>query len=104
MLKNLKIAPKLLMLIMIPIIGMTFFAAKILIDNLSTLNNMHTTQALVAVSVASGNLIHELQKERGLTAGFLASKGEKNKEELQKQSQASDAMLNNARRIPPARR
>ncbi|WP_300737677.1 methyl-accepting chemotaxis protein [Trichlorobacter sp.] len=77
---------------MIPIIGMTFFAARILMGNLSTLNNMKTTQALVAVSVASGNLIHELQKERGLTAGFLASKGEKNRDELQKQRLVADAI------------
>jgi len=90
MLRNLKIAPKLLLLLMIPIIGMAFFATKIVMDNLTTLNNMRTTQALVAVSVASGNFIHELQKERGLTAGFIASKGEKNKEELQKQRQMAD--------------
>jgi methyl-accepting chemotaxis protein len=93
MFKNLKIAPKLLLLLIIPIIGMAFFAARILMDNLSTLNNMQTTQALVAVSVASGNLIHELQKERGLTSGFLASKGAKNGDELQKQRQLSDGML-----------
>ena len=93
MFKNLKIAPKLLLLLIIPIIGMAFFAVQVMLNNLSTLSNMRTTQALVAVSVASGNLIHELQKERGLSAGFLASKGAKNGEELQKQRQMSDGML-----------
>mgnify|MGYP000974576168 FL=1 len=93
MFKNLKIAPKLLLLLIIPIIGMAFFAVQITLNNLSTLSNMRTTQALVAVSVASGNLIHELQKERGLTSGFLASKGTKNGDELQKQRLVSDGML-----------
>ena len=93
MFKNLKIAPKLLLLLIIPIIGMAFFAVQLMMNNLSTLSNMRTTQALVAVSVASGNLIHELQKERGLSSGFLASKGAKNGDELQKQRLVSDGML-----------
>ena len=91
MLKNLKIGQKLALLIIIPILGMSCFAASILFDNLSTLSDMRTTQALVTVSVSSANLVHELQKERGLSAGFLASKGEKFKDDLQKQRQASDA-------------
>jgi len=93
MFANMKIAPKLLILIMIPIIGMVFFAATVLMENAATFRSMRTTQALIEVSVASGNLIHELQKERGLSAGFLASKGEKFKNELLKQRQDSDAML-----------
>jgi methyl-accepting chemotaxis protein len=95
MFSNMRIAPKLLILILIPIIGMVFFAARALMEDFATLNNMRATQALVEVSVASGNLIHELQKERGLSAGFLASKGEKFKDELQKQRQTADSMLKN---------
>lgn len=93
MFANMKIAPKLLILIAIPIIGMAAFAAKILLDNTAAFRSMRTTQALVEVSVASGNLIHELQKERGLSSGFLASKGEKFRDDLQKQRQTVDAML-----------
>jgi len=93
MFNNLKIGPKLLLVLTIPIIGMLLFAAKNLKDNLSTLGNMRTTQALVSVSTSAGSLIHELQKERGLSAGFLASKGEKFKVELQKQRQTVDAAL-----------
>ena len=93
MFANMKIAPKLLILILIPILGMAFFAAKVLLDNTTTFRSMRTTQTLVEVSVATGNLTHELQKERGLSAGFLASKGEKFKDELQKQRQSTDSML-----------
>ena len=77
MFNNLKIGPKLLLVLTIPIIGMLIFATMNLRDNLRTLDNMRTTQALVTVSTSAGNLIHELQKERGLSVGFLASKGEK---------------------------
>ena len=93
MFANMKIAPKLLILIMIPIIGMVFFAARVLLDNTATFSSMRTTQALVEVSVASGNLIHELQKERGLSVAFLASKGELHKADLQKQHQTVDGTL-----------
>ncbi len=93
MFANMKIAPKLLILILIPILGMVFFAATILKDNIVTLRNMRSTQALVEVSVSAGNLIHELQKERGMSAGFIASKGEKFSEELKRQRVVSDSTL-----------
>ncbi len=93
MFANMKIASKLLILILIPIMGMVFFAATILKDNIVTLRNMRSTQALVEVSVSAGNLIHELQKERGMSAGFIASKGEKFSDELKKQRVVGDSML-----------
>jgi methyl-accepting chemotaxis protein len=43
------------------------------------------------VAVAASALVHELQKERGLSAGFIGSKGEKFKEALLKQRADSDA-------------
>jgi len=89
-LKNMKISLKLLLVLAIPIIGMILFATVNLLDDLRTLSSMRTTQSLITVSTASGALVHELQKERGLTAGFLGSKGEKFKEELHKQRQAVD--------------
>ena len=37
------------------------------------------------VSIAASNLVHELQKERGASAGFTNSKGKKFSEVLTKQ-------------------
>ncbi|MDY0383662.1 nitrate- and nitrite sensing domain-containing protein [Trichlorobacter sp.] len=93
MFNNLKIGPKLLLVLTIPIIGMLIFATMNLRGNLRTLDNMRSTQALVAVSTSAGNLIHELQKERGFSVSFLASKGEKSGDELLKQRQAVDTAL-----------
>ena len=40
------------------------------------------------------NLVHELQKERGLTAGFVGSKGAQFKQQLQQQRNKTDTELN----------
>jgi methyl-accepting chemotaxis protein len=45
------------------------------------------------VAVAGSVLVHELQKERGLSAGFIGSKGEKFRDELQRQRKDTDLKL-----------
>ncbi len=45
------------------------------------------------ISTRSANLVHELQKERGFTAGFVATKGEKNASELREQRLKTDQAL-----------
>jgi methyl-accepting chemotaxis protein len=50
-------------------------------------------EALVGISTHYGNLVHELQRERGMSAGFLGSKGTKFATELPEQRKASDATL-----------
>ena len=47
--------------------------------------------AVSEVAVAGSALVHELQKERGLSAGFIGSKGAKFKDELDKQRTDTDA-------------
>jgi methyl-accepting chemotaxis protein len=47
--------------------------------------------AVSEVAVASSALVHELQKERGLSAGFIGSQGAKFRDELAKQRQETDA-------------
>ncbi|MBI5900910.1 MAG: nitrate- and nitrite sensing domain-containing protein [Rhodocyclales bacterium] len=43
------------------------------------------------IAVAASALVHELQKERGLSAGFIGSKGEKFRDQLEKQRRDTDA-------------
>jgi methyl-accepting chemotaxis protein len=72
---------------------MLFYAAIDLKSNFTTLREMQFTKQLVALAVNSGNLAHELQKERGMSAGFLSSKGEKFRQELTSQREKVDASL-----------
>ena len=93
MLKNIKIGPKLLLLIFVPIIGLLIFGAMNVTDRYTNLRNIRETQTLVAFSVKAGALVHELQKERGLTAGHLKSQGAKFKDELAAQRLISDQQI-----------
>ena len=90
MLRNMKIGPKLLLLISLPIVGLLIFGTTTIMANYANLRNILVTEKLVRFSVIAGALIHELQKERGLTAGYLKSQGAKFKDELAAQRQKSD--------------
>lgn len=90
MLKNLTIRTKLLLLLFLPVLGLLYFSGQELFRNYTTLQEMRKTEHLVGLSVRTGALVHELQKERGLSSGYINAKGEKFKDELSRQRQASD--------------
>ncbi len=89
-LHNFSIKTKLLFIVLLPLIGLLVLAS-IKISILQ--DQMHTQTQLVKlmdISVASSNLVHELQKERGASAGFLNSKGKKFGDTLLKQRQLTN--------------
>ncbi len=90
MFKEIKIGIKLLALILVPIAGLLVFGVITVSERFANLRNIRETQAMVSFSIKAGNLVHELQKERGLSAGFLKSQGAKFKDELAAQRQKSD--------------
>jgi methyl-accepting chemotaxis protein len=90
MFKNLAIRTKLLLLLLLPVLGLLYFSGLELFSNYTTMQEMRKTEHLVGLSVRTGGLVHELQKERGLSSGFINAKGEKFKDELGKQRQATD--------------
>ncbi|ABZ76789.1 methyl-accepting chemotaxis sensory transducer [Shewanella halifaxensis HAW-EB4] len=53
------------------------------------------TEVLVLseLAVNNSNLVHELQKERGMSAGFIGSSGQSFAQELAKQQRATDTLL-----------
>jgi len=93
MLKNMNIRTKLLLLLLLPVLGLLYFSGMELFSDYTTLQEMRKTEHLAGLSVRTGALVHELQKERGLSSGFINAKGEKFKDELGKQRQASDEQL-----------
>lgn len=90
MLKNMSIRTKLLLLLLLPVLGLVFFSGREVLSKYSTLQDLKKTEHLVELSIRTGALVHELQKERGLSSGFINAKGEKFKEDLSKQRQQSD--------------
>ena len=70
-----KIAVRLLVTITIPMVIMLVFAGKDLYGSYSTSQQMSMIDRLASFSPSLTNLVHELQKERGASAGFISSKG-----------------------------
>jgi methyl-accepting chemotaxis protein len=71
------IMQRLMVLVAVPLIALTFSAGMQVWQAYQTWRGVELTQRLMTLSVSAGNLIHTLQIERGSTAGFVASKGQR---------------------------
>ena len=75
MLANTSVRFKLFLLLSLPVLAVLYMSSAKLMALYETSRSAHMLAELVELAEASGSLIHELQKERGLSAGFTASKG-----------------------------
>ena len=85
MISKLSIKQKLIAIMLIPLIIVILLAAKLAYDSYRSLENLKSLDKVVILSTKIGALVHEAQKERGMTAGFIGSKGVKFKDDLPKQ-------------------
>ncbi len=69
------ITPRLLFSALIPLAAMLFFAALLIADHRQNVIEMERIENLAALAPKIGNVIHELQKERGISAGYIRSQG-----------------------------
>ncbi len=81
---------KLALLILVPLAGMTFFAAGNAGSKLDQAEAAEVETLLVELGVRAGDLLHETQKERGATALYLASGGQQFVDELPAQQATTD--------------
>jgi methyl-accepting chemotaxis protein len=90
LLNNLMFKQKLILLVLVPLLATLYFS----LSNLNTLTakqvQLEDIQELITLTVANNALVHELQKERGATAVYLGSKGEKFASELKAQRQLTN--------------
>lgn len=92
--KNLRIKTKLLLLAILPAVVIGILSIWLLINLLDTKTNLETTQNRIQEAQALSDLIQPLQAERGLSVGFVASKGEKNSDKLPNQRKTVDEAMN----------
>lgn len=85
LLNNLMFKQKLILLVLIPLLATLYFS----LNNLNTLTldqgQLEDVQELLSLSVANNTLVHELQKERGITAIYIGSQGSRFVDELKEQ-------------------
>jgi len=93
MLNNVKIRHKLLLMVATPILGLLIFSIWNVADHYKQLQGLNKTESLTRLAVKVGTLVHEIQKERGYSSGYLNAKGEKFGEDLKKQRQKVDSEI-----------
>jgi|GEM_PF-1165582 len=84
---------RLVVMICIPLVGLIYFSGNDIINKTIFSSNINQIQTLTNFSVKASALVHELQKERGASAGFLGSKGKKFTSELPAQHQSTNEKL-----------
>lgn len=92
-LNNLKVGVKLICLMLIPLITLIAFSLVLVSERYRIAQESALLKHGVTLATKISLVIHELQKERGTSAGFLGSKGQDFKEALQNQRKLSDEKI-----------
>ena len=88
-----KIRTKLALAVISPLAMLTLLAGVIVHHSWTRSADMDNIQQLVRFSTTVSELIHETQKERGVTAGFIGSSDDEFKPKLAAQRQSTDDKL-----------
>jgi len=83
----------------IPLLAIIFFASILIKNEYTSYSDTSKLQSALALSFGATDLVHELQKERGLTAGYLGSKGAKFKEKIVQQQKVTDTKIKHLKEI-----
>ncbi|MFN3884353.1 MAG: nitrate- and nitrite sensing domain-containing protein, partial [Rhodocyclaceae bacterium] len=81
---------RLLLLFSAILLGTLYYSVSGLWTDWRRLAQARQIEAIQQSAVAVSNLVHELQKERGLSAGFIGSRGERFAAELSSQRELSN--------------
>ena len=85
LLNNLVFKQKLILLVLIPLLATLYFSLSNLMALTSEQEQLEELQELITLTIVNNALVHELQKERGATAVYIGSKGDKFSHELTEQ-------------------
>ena len=92
-LKNLRVRTKLYLFLVIPLITMISLASITISEKYSKILNSKQNYQFTTIVFDLAELVHSLQKERGLSIGFVASMGKHFRDELNIQRKQSNEKL-----------
>ena len=92
-LNSLKMRQKFLLLLLFPITGMMAFSVYLVVDKAQVSNRMDSLEKTTRLAVRGVEVVHELQKERGMSVGFVGSEGRQFGAELTAQIAATDQKI-----------
>lgn len=90
---KLGLAHKMLLVVCLPLLALLFFSGRYVYERYQVEQEMGQAQAALYVVREAAQLAHELQKERGMSAGFLGSGGNKFRDALPAQRKLVDTLL-----------
>lgn len=93
MFENMKIGSRIILALLLPVLGLTFFSGFLVLEKRQTSTDMEALQELAIIAPTISSVVHELQKERGTSAVFIGSKGAKFSDELPAQHIATSAAI-----------
>ena len=91
--KNLTIKSMLRLLVCLPLLFLVVILLSTSAERYTNLRQAVVLKELAAIAAMSTEIAHEAQKERGMTAGFLGSKGQKFSDRLPTQRGETDQRL-----------
>lgn len=89
-LANINLRNKLIVMLLVPILALAFFAAELLYEQQQEAKQMGQLVQLTELASKLSMLVHETQKERGASAGFIGSNGNNFADMLPKQHKLTD--------------
>ncbi len=92
-LKNITIKNKLLLNITVPIIAILILSLIAILEHSAKSSEYKNFDNIVKLNVTISKLIHETQKERGLTAQYVGTNGKKVSQKLSQQHQGTDELI-----------
>ncbi len=93
-LKNLSLKIKILLIVILPLSAYLYVSGSTLLSGYRQVSSYYEIHELSLLSNDISSLVHELQKERGASAGFLGSKGKKFGSRLSSQRNETDKKRN----------
>ncbi|MBF0239878.1 MAG: nitrate- and nitrite sensing domain-containing protein [SAR324 cluster bacterium] len=88
--KDLKIGSKLVLMVLIPLLGLIYFTVNETIEQVQLARNMNRLEKLIGLAIRLSAVVHEIQKERGMSAGYIGSSGKDFLKQLQQQRPVTD--------------
>lgn len=93
--QNISFKNKIFILLLTPLLGFLWLTLVSINHHIKASQEMEQLANIVKQATVNSDLVHELQKERGMTAGFLGSKGKEFADKLTNQRLETNAKLNN---------
>lgn len=84
---------KFVIVLILPLLAIMWFAGTGILDRQRLSANMAQLETLTELSSATGNLVHHLQRERGMSAGYLGSRGQRFGSRLSEQRGVTDERI-----------